>query len=88
MKNLTKEEKEEIYQPVKFPQSFDKQPHPLGQGWQWKYTKPNGTLISIVGGSYGLYGDGVRTFEMYDFDEDQPRGCLTTEEINDYLKTI
>ena len=48
--------------------------------------KDGEVLISIVGGGSGLYGDGVRTFEMFDFREDEPQSYLLEDEINEHLK--
>ena len=74
---------------IKFPQDFEKIPHPvIPTATQWSYTKPNGTTISIVGGGFGLYGDGINDFEMFDFDEEGPRGYMSIDEINNYLSTI
>lgn len=71
----------------KFPQDFRERSHPVVPGaTQWTYPPDKDTVISIVGGGYGLYGDGVRTFEMYDFREDGPQGYLTSEEINEHLE--
>jgi len=72
---------------MNFPNDFTKQIHPVVPGaTQWLLKKNNETIISIVGGGYGLYGDGVNTFEMYDFREDEPQGYLTTDEINIHLQ--
>jgi hypothetical protein len=72
-----------------FPDSFKCSVHQVVAGAkQWKAVKPNGTIISIVGGGPGLYGDGVNTFEMYDFDEEVPRGYQRIEEINSYLASL
>lgn len=74
---------------VTFPESFQISEHHVVPGaTQWTFIKPNGNNISIVGGGFGLYGDGINTFEMYDFDEDEPRGYMTKEEINDYLRSL
>mgnify|MGYP003658114345 CR=1 FL=1 len=74
---------------ITFPESFKSESHEVVPGaTQWIYTKPNQSKISIVGGGYGLCGDGINTFEMWDFDEDEPRGYQTKEEINEYLKSI
>jgi hypothetical protein len=67
-----------------FPEDFILRSHPLGQGLQWVDNLENIT-ISIVGGSKGLYGDGITTFEMWDFREENPRGYLSTEDINEHL---
>lgn len=72
-----------------FPEDFKKTIHRVYPStYQYKATKLNGQTISIVGGAPGLYGDGITTFEMWDFDEENPRGYLTIDEINDYLKTV
>jgi hypothetical protein len=80
---------------IKFPENFICEPHPFSErGWeyrkakQWRYVKPNGSIISVVGGAAGLYGDGVNTFELWDFDQEEPKGYLTVDEINDYLKSL
>ena len=70
-----------------FPESFKRKIHSVVPGaTQWVLKDEEGnTVISVVGGGYGLYGDGVRTFEMYDFREEEPQGYLTKEEINKHL---
>ena len=74
---------------IKFPEDFTCTGHPIVPGGvQYLYTKPNGTKISIVGGAQGLYGDGINTFEMFDFDKSEPDGFLTIDEINAYLGTL
>jgi hypothetical protein len=75
---------------IKFPEDFEKGPHHMIAGaTSWLLKNEQGkTLISIVGGGKDgyLYGDGINTFEMYDFSEDGPRDYLTEEEINEHLK--
>jgi len=82
---------------MKFPESFEERVHPVVPGaTQWLYFIPDNhpnpeliagqTIISIVGGGHGLHGDGVDTFEMWDFREDNPHGYLTAEEINQHLQ--
>ena len=74
---------------MKFPDDFIHKTHPVvSSASQWTAKKPNGTTISIVGGGHGLYGNGVTTFEMWDFDTEQPEGYLSKEEINEYLQKI
>jgi len=74
---------------MKFPDDFKKAAHPVIPGAvQYKATKKCGTVISIIGGGVGLYGDGVTTFEMWDFSEDDPRGYMTVKDINEYLETL
>ena len=72
---------------IKFPDSFTKQTHPVVPGaTQWKlFNNDDEVIISIVGGGHGLYGDGVKTFEMYDFREGDVQGYLSTDEINKHL---
>lgn len=72
---------------MEFPKDFTKKQHEvISNATQWKLEKNNKVIISIVGGGIGLYGDGINTFEMWDYREDEPRGYLTRDEINIYLK--
>lgn len=74
-------------EPIRFPEDFSVSAHPnVPGGTRWKYPKEGDTVISIVGGAYGLNGDGVVTFEMFDFREDGPWDYLTREEINAHLE--
>jgi len=76
-----------IQEPIRFPEDFLHSSHQNVPGAsRWVYPKTGDTVISIVGGGYGLYGDGVRTFEMYDFRDEEPQGYLTREEINAHLE--
>lgn len=68
---------------IMFPESFEKKPH--FSGTQWILTDGKNILISVVGGAKGLYGDGIKTFEMWDFKEEYPQGYLTIEEINKHI---
>lgn len=67
------------------PKLFNLMINDWGSAKRWTYPTDRKPVISIVGGGYGLYGDGVHTFEMYDFREDSPRGYMTKEEINKHL---
>jgi len=70
-----------------FPESFTSKPHPLPNATQWVITNKLGIpIISVVGGGYGMYGNGITTFEMYDYREEEPQGYMTREEITKYLK--
>jgi hypothetical protein len=71
-----------------FPDSFERNAHGVILGaTQWTLKGNDGNvIISVVGGGSGLYGDGVKTFEMYDFREDEPQGYLLEDEINEHLK--
>ena len=75
---------------LKFPEDFVKTPHRLVPGayqWLFKYNNKNDEMISIVGGGFGLYGDGIQTFEMWDLkNDDSPQGYLTAEDINQWLQ--
>ena len=72
---------------MKFPEDFTVKNHQIVQNAkQWLLKKDNEIIISIVGGGYGLYGNGIDTFEMWDYREDQPRGYLTEDEINTHLQ--
>ena len=72
---------------MKIPEDFTVKNHQIVQNAkQWLLKKDNEIIISIVGGGYGLYGNGIDTFEMWDYREDQPRGYLTKDEINTHLQ--
>ena len=76
---------------IKFPKDFKNKPHAAVLGaTQWTVgtlDKPDEIIISIVGGiDSGLYGNGITSFEMWDFREEEPKGWLTIEEINEHLK--
>ena len=50
---------------------------------------PNGMYCSIVGGGSGLYGDGVRTFEiMSSITGDDVEGFFNKEDVLDHLNYI
>jgi len=74
---------------IEFPKDFKKIPHDVIPGatqWLFDYNDDTNEVISIVGGGYGLYGDGVRTFEMWDTKNmEDPRGYMSAEEINQWL---
>jgi len=72
---------------MKFPEDFIRQSHPVIPGaTQWLLGHADETIISVVGGSHMVYGNGVTTFEMFDFREAEPQGYLTKEDINQHLK--
>lgn len=75
---------------LKFPEDFTRKSHHVIPGatqWLFEYNDENNEMISIVGGGFGLHGDGVRTFEMWDTKNDyDPRGYMTAEEINQWLE--
>lgn len=74
---------------IKFPQDFSKEDHYISCFYpntlQFKYPKTGETVISIVFG-YPFYSNGVDTYEMYDFRENEPQCYLTIDQINEYLK--
>lgn len=70
---------------IKFPKSFEEKPHSVFYGGKHWTFKNEDCEISIVGGARGLYGDGVTTFEYWDFAENGPEGWLSIEEINNRL---
>lgn len=45
----------------------------------------NNHRISVVGGSYGLYGDGESTFEIWRSCDEDVQGWLTTEEVTEKM---
>jgi hypothetical protein len=58
-------------------------PHPNGFGGKQAVMEfDNGHRISVVGGGIGLYGDGVKTFEIWRSCDDDVKGHLTPEEID------
>ena len=71
-----------------FPHSFKAAAHGVVPGaTQWLlHSSTHKRVVSVVGGGRGLYGDGVNTFEMWDFREEEPQQYLTREEINQHLK--
>ena len=65
-----------------FPQDYTRKPHPMDKnGVQFKPILKTPFFISIVGGAFGLYGDGVKTFEL--MIGDRVHGHLTTDEVNE-----
>jgi len=85
---------------MKFPDDFEVSPHSIIPGAkQWSLKVPDDspiietsdfiagqTIISVVGGGMGLYGNGVTTFEMWDYREDDIHGHLSAEDINTHLE--
>lgn len=55
-----------------------------GRHWLLK-DEDKKTLVSIIGGGLGHHGDGLQTFEMWDYREGEPQGYLTMDEINEHL---
>jgi hypothetical protein len=74
---------------LKFPEDFTKKTHRVIPGayqWLFEYNNDTNEMISIVGGGFGLHGDGVRTFEMWDTKNmHDPQGYMTADEINQWL---
>jgi len=72
---------------IVFPEDFVKQPHQISKGgFQWVPKVEQQTFISIVGGGRGLYGDGVKTFEIM-IGEDVNGWCGISE-VNELLSDI
>lgn len=72
---------------IEFPNDFERKAHSVIKGaYQWLLKTEGQVVVSVVGGGYGLYGDGVNTFEMFDFREDEPQGYLTKDQINEHFK--
>ena len=60
--------------------------HPNGMGGIQAVMKfDNGHRISVVGGSDGLYGDGITTFEIWRSCDDDVKGYLTMDEVTQYM---
>ena len=75
---------------VKFPDDFTKREHPLiPNAIQYTYQDSNGNnMYSIVGGGIGTRGDGVHTFEMFDYlRQDVVLSYAMEEDINEYLSS-
>lgn len=73
---------------AKFPQDFEQRAHGLIPGVvHYTLNDADGErLYSIVGGP-SVYGDGVRTFEVFsDREDDVVMTYATAEEINKYLE--
>lgn len=61
-------------------------PHRNGMGGKQAIMQfDNGHRISIVGGSFGLYGDGVNTFEIWRSCDSDVKGHLTPEEVTEEM---
>lgn len=78
--------------PAVFPVSFESQAHPYcKECTTYRLYDPYGddTLIMVLGGGFGVKGDGITTFELVDyrFDGGEPMEFVTAEEINRYLIT-
>lgn len=48
----------------------------------------NGHRISVVGGSDGLYGDGISTFEIWRSCDDDVKGHLTMDEVTQNMSEL
>ena len=60
--------------------------HPNGMGGvQARMKFPNGHSISVVGGSQGLYGDGVNDFEIWTSDNNDVVGWLSPDEVTQHM---
>ena len=74
---------------LRFPDDFKKSAHhciPGAVQYLYELGDDNDNMISIVGGGFGIHGDGVRTFEMWDTKNMyDPTGYMTSEEINQWL---
>lgn len=73
---------------IVFPSSFKFKPHSVVPGAkQWIYKSDEDIFISIVGGGFisDIYGDGEKTFELYDNRLEDVLEYKTKEEINEYL---
>jgi len=76
---------------ARFPDDFIQKVHPVISGsTQWTLSDADDNMLfSVVGGGIGIYGDGVRTFEMYDCEQaDVVLQNATIKEINDYLSKL
>jgi hypothetical protein len=77
-----------------FPKDFKIKAHQVVTGakqWTLSSKDEDGldlkVIISVVGGGKtGLHGDGITTFEMWDFRDNDPQGYLSIDDINAHLK--
>lgn len=82
-------------------QDLEFTPHPnkMDGAVQAKLELPNGITISVIGGCYGLYGDGAKTFEVAAWrneghewlmlSEDRDiLGWQSEEDINEIIKKL
>lgn len=67
---------------------LDFKPHPLISGALQATGNINGKWYSVVGGGFGLYGDGLTTWEYWDDNLDDPVGYITSELVSEYLKKL
>lgn len=70
---------------IEFPKDFIKTPHALGDGDHYRLYIDDEVRVSVIFG-VSFYSNGINTYEMLDFREDEPQGYLTSEEINEHLK--
>ena len=74
---------------LRFPDDFKKKAHhciPGAVQYLYELEDDKDNMVSIVGGGFGIHGDGVRTFEMWDTKNMyDPTGYMTSEEINQWL---
>lgn len=54
-------------------------------GKQWLFSVDGKDIISVIGGGNGTYGDGVKTFEMWDFREEDVQGWMTVQELEQHI---
>lgn len=48
----------------------------------------NGHRISVVGGSDGVYGDGINTWEIWRSCDSDVKGWLTKEEVSEQMISL
>ncbi len=61
-------------------------PHRNGLGGKQAIMEfDNNHRISVVGGGFGLYGDGVTTFEIWRSCDGDVKGYLTEEEVTEEM---
>lgn len=69
----------------KFPKDFKKRPHPyFKKGFQFELKQYGKTVISVISGNTE-YGNGIKTFEMFDFREEDVQRYLSKCQINKHL---
>lgn len=69
---------------IEFPKDFVEKNHPHS-GLHYTFSIDDKVYVSVLLGT-AFYSNGVDTYEMWYFREDEPQGHLTINQINEHLK--